>query len=128
MNKKQGMPLPLLGLTTLMVSFALLILLVFALLALGSARSDARLTDSALQSGTEYYAADTAAEEIFARLRAGELPEGVSVDGGIYTYSCPVSQQQSLEVSLSCQNGEWTVLRWQTVGASGEAGEVLIFD
>ena len=122
MDKKQRHSLSLLGVSTLMVLFALLCLLVFGLLALSTARSDARLTDSALNTITDYYAADTAAEEIFACLRAGEFPPGVSREGTKYSYSCPISRGQSLEVTLEQQGDTWTVLRWQTVSRSITGG------
>jgi hypothetical protein len=35
------------------------------------------------------------------------------VDGGVYTYSCPISDTQALYVEVRLEGTEYTVLRWQ---------------
>ncbi len=112
-NKRSGM-MPAFGGSALLVIFAVVCLAVLAVLTLNTALARARLSDSALTSISDYYAADLKAETIFARLRAGEKPEDVRQEGNLYSYTCPVSEYQTLHVELTEKDGEWTVLRWQT--------------
>lgn len=115
---------PAVGGISLLVVFAVLCLTVFALLSLATVRADSRLADASAQAVSDYYAADRAAQEILARLRAGDIPEGVGVQGDIYVYACPISDTQSLEVEVELTlDGGYTVLRWQAVSAGGAAGE-----
>ena len=109
--------IPVVGGSSLLVIFAVLCLTVFALLGLSMVQADGRLSQTTAQSVAAFYAADCQAEEIFARLRSGEMPAGVTpCDCGEegYAYTCPVSETQRLCVELHCEEGEWTVLRWQT--------------
>ena len=68
---------PAVGGISLLVVFAVLCLTVFALLALTTVQADNRLADASAKAVTDYYAADCRAQEILARLRNGERPEGV---------------------------------------------------
>jgi len=118
---------PAVGASSLLVIFAVLCLTVFALLSLSTVQADKRLSDASAEAALAYYEADTAAERIFALLRAGELPDGVTIQsytdliegepisGQFCSYVCPISETQALEVELAEQNGVWTVLRWQAV-------------
>jgi len=103
------------GGSSLLVIFAVLCLTVFTMLALTTAQAEERLADSAVNAVADYYRADTRAEEIFAALRSGQMPEGVTEQGGIYSYVCPISEKQDLYVVLREQQGLWEVLRWQAV-------------
>ena len=96
-------------------AFAVLCLTVFALLSLTTVRADVRLADASVQAVSDYYAADRAAQTILARLRGGEMPEGVtSMGGNLYAYSCPVSDRQQLEVEVEVDGTAYRILRWQT--------------
>lgn len=106
---------PALGGSSLLVVFAVLCLTVFALLSLSTVRADSRLGDTAAQAVAGYYAADSQAEEILAQLRAGQVPKGVEESGGIYRYSCPISEGQRLEVEVTLTETRWQVLKWQAV-------------
>lgn len=110
--------MPVTGGASLLVIFAVLCLTVFTLLTLSTAKADKRLSEVYVASVEQYYAADLQAEEIFARLRNGEIPEGVTVDGDTYSYSCEISPTQSIQVCLRYSQGEWTVLRWQSVSSN----------
>ncbi len=112
-NKKEGISIPALGGSSLLTVFSLLCLTVLALLCFSTALSQQRLTDSALESVTAYYDADFQAETIFARIRAGDIPGEVTVEGSAYSYSIPVTQYQTLEVALEEGEAGWTVLKWQ---------------
>ena len=103
------------GASSLLVIFAVLCLTVFALLSISTVRADGRLGDKVQSAVTGYYQADCRAEGILARLRSGEIPEGVSVENGIYTYACPISDTQVLAVQVTITESSYRILRWQTM-------------
>jgi len=121
--------IPVTGGSSLLVIFAVLCLTVFALLGLSTVQAGGRLTQATARAVEAYYLADCQAEELFARLRAGEMPEGVTPCGCReegYTYTCPISNTQQLCVELHIDSGSWTVTRWQTVSTTEwEADESL---
>ena len=106
------------GGSSLLVIFAVLCLCVFSLLGLSTVRADKRLSDTAAAAAEAYYQADCAAEEILARLRAGEVPESVSADGEVYTYTCPVSGTQELQVQVRIHEDTYEISRWQMVSTA----------
>ena len=108
---------PAVGGSSLLVIFAVLCLTIFALLGLGTVQADQRLSDASAEAVYGYYAADCQADAILARLRAGELPEGVTaLSGDTYTYTCPISDTQVLEVEVRVTSADdYAVLRWQAV-------------
>ena len=119
-NDKRSFSPPAIGGTSLLVVFAVLCLTVFALLSLATVRADVRLADASAQSVEGYYAADCKAQEILARLRNGERPEGVRDAGdGAVSYRVPISDTQELRVEVALHreepDGPWeyTILRWQ---------------
>lgn len=117
------------GATALLTVFAVLCLTVFSLLALSDVRSDARLAQTSLESVQSYYAADVKAQELLARLRAGERPEGVTFSGSglLYAdYAVPISDTQELQVSVTLEGlagREYQITRWQTVSTVPWEGE-----
>ena len=104
---------PMVGGSSLLVIFAVLCLTVFALLALSTVQADGRLSRTSAQAVSDYYAADRQAEEIFARLRSGEMPGGVTEADGTYSYTLPISETRQLCVELRQTGESWLVLRWQ---------------
>lgn len=114
-REKNGFAPPALGGSSLLVVFAVLSLTVFALLSLSTVRADQRLGDASAKAVADYYAADTQAQEILARLRLGEVPDQVAVQGDRVTYRCPISDTQALEVELRQADGSYQILRWQAV-------------
>lgn len=106
---------PTVGGSSLLLIFAALCLTVFTLLTLSTAQADRKLSVVTAEVVSDYYKADMEAEEIFSMLRAGTVPETVEVDQNRYSYSCPISPTQSIVVELICENGIWSVLRWQSV-------------
>ena len=121
MVKKESFSPPALGGSSLLVVFAVLALTVFALLSLSTVRADVRLGDAAARAVTDYYAADVKAQEILARLRNGETPEGVTFSGsGLLRaeYTVPISDTQELQVSVILRgiaDREYVVERWEVV-------------
>ena len=105
---------PTVGASSLVVIFAVLCLTVFALLGLSTVRADQRLSDKAATSVENYYKAELEAETVLAELRTGSIPEGVSVDGDIYSYTCAVSDTLELQVSVRIQDDRWEILSWNT--------------
>ena len=118
MKRSGYVPAPAVGGSSLLVMFAVLCLTVFALLALSTVQADRRLSDASARSVEVYYEADCRAEEILARLRAGEIPAGVTETDGVYTYACAISDTQELRVSVREDGGDWTVLQWQAVSTA----------
>ena len=116
---------PLFGGSSLLVIFAVLVLTVFLLLTLTSVQTDMRLSDASIAAISDYYAADLQAEEVFARLRAGELPAQVQREDSLYWYTCPVTQTQRLDVVVCQTEAGWQVLRWKTVAADTEPADTL---
>ena len=107
---------PFIGGSSLFVIFAVLCLTVFALLSLSTVRADQSIQQASTEAVTGYYAADQAAEEILAQLRAGKTPEGVTDRGeGRYAYACPISGSQTLQVEVQVTGADYQVLRWQAV-------------
>lgn len=129
MDKDTRIGTPVVGGSSLLVIFAVLCLTVFALLGLSTVQAGGRLTQTTAQAVSAYYQADCQAEELFARLRGGEMPEGVNpcgCSGEGYTYSCPISHTQQLCVELHVDDEAWTVVRWQAESiADWEADESL---
>ena len=110
---------PAVGGVSLLVVFAVLCLTVFALLALTTVQADVRLADAAAKAVEDYYAADCQAQEILARLRGGERPEGVSFSGSgpiRAKYAVPISDTQELQaVAVIYGDGSYEIVRWQAV-------------
>lgn len=117
MDDRRTFSPPPVGGASLLTAFAVLCLTVFALLSLATVQADRRLADAAVRAVTDYYAADCCAQEILARLRAGEEPEGVERNGDVYSYVCPISPVRELAVEVRVRGTGYTVLRWQAVSA-----------
>jgi len=115
MKEKTSLTPPVIGASSLLVIFAVLCLVIFALLSVSTVQANGRLSDHAANAVMDYYEADAQAESILAKLRAGEEPEGVSWEGNLYTYTCPVSDTQVLAVQVVVENDEYTILRWQVI-------------
>ncbi len=116
MDRKNTAPIPVVGLSSLLVIFAVLCLTVFALLCISTAQADIRLADRTEAAVTGYYRADCQAERILAQLRVGQIPPQVSRENGIYSYACAISDTQVLAVEVAAD--DYTVLRWQAVSTA----------
>ncbi len=112
---KQKFSVSAVGISSLLVIFAVLCLTVFALLSVSTVQAQLRLARSTAGAVTGYYEADAQAEKILVQLRAGQCPAGVERNGDIYTYACAVSETQTLAVRVQVNGTDYTVLRWQTV-------------
>lgn len=115
MTDKRKATFPPIGLSSLMVIFAVLCLTVFALLSVSTVRADQRLSENAAKAVEGYYQADCEAEEILARLRQGERPAGMKETNGVFAYACPISETQTLAVEVMVDGADYNILRWQAV-------------
>lgn len=106
---------PTIGGSSLIVTFAVLCLTVFALLGLSTVRADQRLADVSANAAADYYEAELQAETILSELRSGNIPDGVSKNGDVYSYMCPVSDTLSLQVEVRIENSQWEIICWRTV-------------
>ena len=102
---------PILGGPSLLVSFAVLLLTLLALLTLTQAQADRRLAEKSAENVRAYYAAELQAQEILARLRSGEQVPGVTASGERWSYECVISEYQTLFVEVNPET--WEILRWQ---------------
>ena len=120
MKKTSSFRPPVIGATSLLIIFAVLCLTMFTLLALSTAKANARLSDASIQAVSDYYEADRQAEVIFAKLRedSSNMPSGVYCVDDVYSYDVPISDAQHLLVELQKNEDVWTVLRWQAVSVS----------
>jgi len=118
MARKHSFPAPAVGGSTLLVIFAVLCLTVFSLLSLSTVQADIRLADTAAQAVEEYYQANRQAHEILARLRLGEIPDGVTVQGSLFSYQCAISDTQSLFVTVQLEEANYSILRWQAASTA----------
>ena len=118
---------PIVGGSSLLVIFAVLCLTVFALLGLSTVQADGRLSDASAEAVSADFAADCQAEAVLARLRAGELPEGVeetaTPEGRICASTFPISDTQTLAVEVRLEGTDYTVLRWQAVSTADWAAD-----
>lgn len=109
-------PAPIVGGSSLLVIFAVLCLTVFAMLSLTQAQADRRLAQNSWSAVTGYYQADCQAQEILSQLRAGERPDGVTEEGeNVFSYACPISDAQTLEVRVRLTGENYEILAWQAV-------------
>lgn len=126
MRDKKRISPPAIGGISLLVAFAVLCLTIFALLSLATVRPNLRLADASVEGVTDYYAADLEAQAILARLRAGERVDGVTVNGAVYSFICPISDTQNLEAAVLLDGADYRILRWQAVPSqSWQADETL---
>ena len=114
MKDKKEISIPGLGGSSLLVTFGVLCLVVLALLSLNTVLAEQRISETYEQATIDWYAADLCAQEIFAKLRAGEDLPGVVRQGDRYEYGVAVSEHQVLEVTLE-QHDRWEIISWLTV-------------
>ena len=120
MKKSSSFRAPVIGASSLLIIFAVLCLTMFTLLALSTAKANARLSDASIQAVSDYYEADRQAEIIFAKLRENpqDMPTNVYCVDDVYSYNVPISDTQRLIVELEKNEDVWIVLRWQAVSIS----------
>lgn len=116
-RSSDNLSFPAVGGSSLLVIFSVLCLTVFALLSVSTVQADRRLATASSEAVQAHYQADRQAEEIFARLRAGQTVSDVETDGHVFHYSVPISDSQTLFVTLVRREDSWQIQRWQTVAS-----------
>ena len=118
MKQDKTFSMPSVGISSLLVIFAVLCLTVFALLSVSTVQAQRRLADSTNQAVTGYYTAECTAHEILAELRSGGLPAAVTREGDIYTYACRITDNQALAVRVEVKDSDYRILCWQAVSTA----------
>ena len=126
MKQKNGISIPAVGAGSLLTTFAVLCMTVFALLCIATVQEEKRQEKATDEAVAAYYAADFQAEQIFTRLRRGEQVEDVVQQDNLFIYQCPISEQQELLVILEQTDSEWKVLRWQAVAREDTGEDVTL--
>ena len=125
MKKRDQFAPPVVGGSSLLVIFAVLCLVVFALLSINAAKAEQRQADASSKAIREYYNADIQAQEVYAQLRSGRTVEAVREEDGIYAYEIPISEGQVLAVRLEKDGETWNILRWEAMPVESELDESL---
>lgn len=126
MKKNSTFSLPAVGLSSLLVIFAVLCLTVFSLLSVSTVNAHRHLAENSRNAVSAYYQADCEAEQILAELRSGRIPTNVQQENNQYIYSCVISDTQMLTVCVEVTDDDYTILRWQAVStADWEANDKL---
>ena len=119
MKRSDASTIPAVAGILLVTIFSVLCLTIFAVTVLLVQSRNTALTERAAFSVSEFYAADARAQEILARLRNGEIPEGVAQEGNEYSFSCELSGERSLNVRARIFEDTFTVLEYKIVNEAG---------
>ena len=122
MNKGGGIGV---GSASIVLVFAVLCLTVFSLITFVVAGNTKNLADNEAKLVTSYYEAETLAEKVLAGiLEADFVPAEVlgveivsawdwGLDAELVRYSCPISDNKSLYVDLTVNEGSYSILGWR---------------
>lgn len=115
MKKNEGSYRPVVGGSALIVIFAVLCLVTFALLMLATESSAERLSKVSAEAVADFYDADCLAEETLLQIKSGNVPAHVTRNGNVFSYAEKISDTRLLHVEVEYTNGEWSILRWQAL-------------
>lgn len=115
MGKRDESPMGI-GVASVFTVLMVLALSVFAVLTLTSARADLALSRINADTVRAYYAADSAAAELYEKFAAGTEAE--------LQAEVPMTANQVLRVHLAREGDAVRVLAWQVVTLEGETGEM----
>lgn len=113
--KKRKMTFTTVGASSILTIFALLCLIVFALLSLSTAKADSTLSKKSVDAVTAYYKADLQAEEILAELRQNNCYCNSNAKNVVRTYSCPIDDKQELQVEVEMGKDTYHIKKWKKV-------------
>lgn len=112
--KKRKLSFTSVGGSSILTIFAVLCFIVFALLSLSTAKANHKLSVKSVSAVSDYYKADTKAEEILGKIRMGQLPKGVKKKGKTYCYSCPLNDSQRLSVEVQVEDADhYKIKKWK---------------
>lgn len=143
-RKKRKMSFTTVGGSSILTIFAVLCFVVFALLSLSTAKANSKLTEKSIEAMTNYYKADTEAEDILAQIRMGQdIPSQVKVynaettKSGVKrivaqniayvgwdafaTYTCKIDENQELQCEVLVRWGKpadgagYQIVKWKKV-------------
>lgn len=123
--KQKGTVLTAMGLSALIVIFAVVAMALFSTLSVSSAMAQKRLGEKTREPIVQYYEADSQAQEILARLRAGEMPPEATQDGDIYTYRCAIGENRHLAVQVQLTGEDYRIICWQVCTDTWQTDEQL---
>lgn len=113
------------GSASMALMFAVLCLVVFALISYSAAGNDRVLADTEAELVKGYYEADALAEQITAELLAARtIPESLcgveifagwddTMAAGTAEFSCPVSGRKELYVKIAVREDSYDILSWR---------------
>lgn len=116
--KQKGTVLTAMGLSALIVIFAVVAMALFSTLSVSTAMAQKRLGEKTRAPIVQYYEAESQAQAILAKLRSGEMPPGVTRQGNIYSYRCAIGENRCLAVEVELTGQDYRVLRWQVCTAA----------
>lgn len=100
---------------SLLMTFCVLCLSIFAALAMSTAMREQRFSEQYNKSAVNYYQADAEAVRIFEQILDGEpVDVDYTIDGDIFRFSVPVSDTQSLNVEVRASLDTKEILSWKT--------------
>ena len=125
-KSKQSSPNINVGSTSIVMVFSVLCLTVFAVLSYITARNELDLARRSADSVTAYYAADSAAVDVYNALISGDcVRQGDTITaagteifacegiyGGELCYSVPIDDMQELYVELSGEDSGYRIIAW----------------
>ncbi len=125
-RSKQTSPNINVGSTSIVMVFSVLCLTVFAVLSYITARNELDLARRSADSVTAYYAADSAAVDVYNALLSGDFTRrddtisacGTEIFscegeyGGELCYSVPIDEMQELYVELSGEDSGYRIVAW----------------
>ncbi len=109
------------GLSTFMMLFTVLCMMVFATLAYLQARRNEMEADKVIAASEEYYAADYKASQIYEEIQMHMSDEaylqqcGVQIEEDLYKYSVEISETKELVVTLRKSVDKLLIEQWQEV-------------
>lgn len=107
------------GAATLVAVAVILALAAFASMCLSTASADQKILFRMLDADDAWHEADAEAMRTLARLRSGEIPEGVSRNGNAYAYETEIDASRSLYVEAEIEDdGSYRILSWRTARSS----------
>lgn len=125
-KNKQGMSV---GVISLIMIFVVFLLASLAILSLTTASANTRIAKKALTMQTDYYNADTKAQETLAKVdgvlkTAGPSPEALTAvdstvvynpETGVIAYNTKMNDTSALQVELLVSGNSYSIVRWQTI-------------
>lgn len=101
------------GAPLLLTTLLVLMLVTFSLLRASFAREEQRRAQLMAQRSAAYYSACNQAEAVLNRLTYGGEPDvPLEEQGDTLRFRIPITETQSLSVTLRKENGGYTVMRW----------------